>query len=176
VCSHRMSADDPSKDVDHINGDRLDNRSSNLRFATRQQNSGNRGANSRNKSGYKGVNLHDPDRMVWKAQIMDNGKKRSIGYFATAAEAALAYNAEAVKVFGEFAFLNTVEGIATFTPLLYKTSKGYVSKGVSFHKGMGRWASYCKMNGKRCHIGYYKTEQEAIDARIQFMQTNLKEA
>ena len=159
-------------DIDHINGNKLDNRFENLRIANRQQNSGNRGRNRQNKSGYKGVNLHDTDRMVWRAQIMDNGKKRSIGYFATAEEAALAYNAEAVKVFGEFAFLNTVEGVTEFKPLVYKTSKDYVSKGVSFNKRLAKWMAYAKVDGKRVHIGYYTTEEDAIHARSTFIEVH----
>lgn len=104
-------------DIDHINGDRLDNRKCNLRVATRRQNAANRGTNKNNKSGYKGVNLYDPVRMVWRAQIMHNGKKISLGYYRTAEEAALAYNHAAKEYFGEFAHQNKVEGVTTFTRL-----------------------------------------------------------
>jgi HNH endonuclease/AP2 domain len=163
-------------DVDHINQNKLDNRASNLRLASRHQNSGNRGGSKLNKSGYKGVSLYDSGRMAWRAQIMDNGEKRGIGYFATAEEAALAYNEEAIKVFGEYAHLNVVQGVTKFTKLIYKTSTEYKEKGVSFHKGSCKWVAYAKVSGRRVHIGYYKTEQEAIDARSIFIENGYKKS
>lgn len=93
--------------VDHVNGDGLDNRRSNLRVATASQNAYNR--RYKNKHGYRGlVLLKGCKSRPYAAQIEHGGKNRHIGTFATKEEAALAYNAEAVRVYGEFAILNEV--------------------------------------------------------------------
>lgn len=99
----------PSRDkvVDHINGDGLDNRRSNLRIVTTSQNGMNRKLSKNNSSGYKGV-CYNKQRGKWMAYIMFEKKQRTIGYFANSLEAAKAYNKEASRLFGEFAKLNDV--------------------------------------------------------------------
>ena len=86
--------------VDHINGNGLDNRRSNLRAATDSQNAMNRGMRSDNTSGFKGVTQK---RSKWHASLQVNGKRRHLGDFATRIEAARAYDAAALIYFGEFA-------------------------------------------------------------------------
>lgn len=96
--------------VDHINGDKLDNRRLNLRLCTSQQNSFNRGVQSNNTSGYKGVYLHKKRNLMkrWYAKVFVDGKYHCKGMFATPLEAAKAYNVLAVEYHGEFARLNKV--------------------------------------------------------------------
>lgn len=89
--------------VDHINGDGLDNRRSNLRLATSSQNGANIPAPSHNTSGYKGVSLYKRTGR-WRAYAGANA--RHLGYFATAEEAARAYDAAATETWGNFARLN----------------------------------------------------------------------
>lgn len=89
--------------VDHINGNGLDNRRSNLRKATSAENGRNRRRASNNTSGFKGVYL---TRDVWRALIWVEGRRRHLGLFATPEEAARAYDAAALEHFGEFAWLN----------------------------------------------------------------------
>lgn len=91
----------PTLDVDHINGDRSDNRISNLRLATQSQNNGNRRSTPGSSSRFKGVTRHKGGK--WQAQIECNGRARYLGLFATEEEASLAYQEAAVEVFGEFA-------------------------------------------------------------------------
>lgn len=91
--------------VDHINGDTLDCRESNLRKATAFENQCNRGAQRQNRSGYKGVIFH-PTTGKFQARIQAHGKKTHIGYFASAEEAARAYDKFARVIHGEFANLN----------------------------------------------------------------------
>lgn len=146
-------------DVDHINQNQLDNRLTNLRLATRQQNSGNRPQNRKNTSGYKGVNFCAVNNS-WRAQIADHGKKRHIGYYATIEEAALAYNEEAKKVFGEFAHLNQGIERTDFTKL-QSARNVQPFRGVSFHKRLSKWAAYTKVGKRRKHLGYFLTKAEA---------------
>jgi len=95
-------------DIDHINGNRLDNRRINLRYATRSQNNMNRFARCvTSKSPYKGVCWRAHAKR-WKAYIKINKTQIHIGYFTTAEKAAKAYNKAAIKYFGEFANLNSL--------------------------------------------------------------------
>jgi hypothetical protein len=91
--------------IDHINGNGLDNRRENLRLATRQQNRMNSRKYRRGDARYKGV-LQPKGRGSWIAQIRLNRKNIRIGLFATEEEAARAYDAKARELFGEFARLN----------------------------------------------------------------------
>lgn len=94
--------------VDHINGDKLDNRKDNLRVCTCSQNVMNRGKQLNNSSGYKGV-IYDKERSKWRAEIAFNGKRKYLGRFDTVEEAALAYNKSALEHHGEYAYLNEFE-------------------------------------------------------------------
>lgn len=95
-------------DVDHVNRNTLDNRRINLRPCTRSQNCANQKIRSTNTSGFKGVNLkrRSSGQTKWCARISVNYKRIQLGYFLTAKEAARAYDAAALKHFGEFARLN----------------------------------------------------------------------
>lgn len=90
--------------VDHINGNGLDNRRSNLRIATPQQSAYN--TTKPNKNGYRGVTFHAGRAKPYQAAIQLNGHKKSLGYYATAREAAVAYDTAAILHQGEFAKLN----------------------------------------------------------------------
>lgn len=94
--------------VDHRDGDGLNNRRTNLRLCTHGQNQQNRKAVV-SKSGYKGVKRIDkkPQWSVrWIAAIKKDGRSRHLGSYDTAEEAARAYDRAAVQLFGEFASLN----------------------------------------------------------------------
>jgi hypothetical protein len=96
VAAHRViyamvSGAWPIGDVDHRNGDRLDNRPGNLRCATRSQNVANQALRACN---------------TWMARIGVNGKSRTLGRYACAEDAGRAYDRAAVEAFGEFAATN----------------------------------------------------------------------
>lgn len=90
--------------VDHINLIKDDNRWSNLRLATRQQNSWNTRPSAANRTGIKGVSFEKrcADR-PWVARITVSGKDRLIGRFTTKDEAADAYQRIARRVHRDFA-------------------------------------------------------------------------
>lgn len=91
--------------TDHINGDGLDCRRANLRPSTTAENGRNRGRQSNNTSGFKGVTWCK-NAKKWKAQIGTDGGKRHLGIFVEPTDAARAYDAAARSLFGEFACLN----------------------------------------------------------------------
>jgi hypothetical protein len=92
--------------TDHVNGNGLDNRKDNLRTCTDQQNGGNQGVRKNNTSGFKGVCLCKRTKR-WAAAITIAFRTIHLGYYATVAEAAQAYNAAAINYYGAFAWLNT---------------------------------------------------------------------
>lgn len=94
--------------VDHINGNVLDNRRSNLRICTRQQNAYNKRNKALPKSGFRGVRKAGTR---WQALIFEQGKTKVIGSFADVLDAARAYDAAAVRCFGSFACTNAAMGL-----------------------------------------------------------------
>jgi hypothetical protein len=102
---HRMllAPEDPSAQIDHRNGVTLDNRRSNLRLATAEENNRNRGAQRNNTSGVPGVSWHKRHQR-WRVHIKVNGKQIHLGYYDARDEAIAARLAAEDKYFGEFAF------------------------------------------------------------------------
>lgn len=95
------------KYTDHINGNKLDNRRSNLRVCTNAQNMRNIPPKKQNSSGFKGVTWQ-VDILRWRAQIKVDYKNKYLGVFKVKEEAAKAYNKAAREYFGEFAWLNII--------------------------------------------------------------------
>lgn len=88
--------------VDHVNGDRLDNRRQNLRFVDMRQNSWNRCVASNSTYGYKGVSFNKKNKRFY-CRIVHQGKRYRFGYFLTAEEAAETYKKKELEFWGEFA-------------------------------------------------------------------------
>lgn len=101
---HRFIMNNPKGlQVDHINHDGLDNRKENLRACSKKDNIRNQVIRSNNKSGFKGVFFHSQNKN-WIAKI----RNKHIGVFQDKVSAAHAYNIEASKLFGNFAYLNNI--------------------------------------------------------------------
>lgn len=108
ISMHRFIMNAPEgMEVDHINGNGLDNRRCNLRIATRSQNKWNRRKLQPKSSRFKGVHWED-DRKKWRAYIYKNNRRTIIGRFDNELDAALAYNKYAKELFSDFASLNEV--------------------------------------------------------------------
>lgn len=102
--------------VDHANGDKLDNRRSNLRFCTVAQNLVNSAPRrSGKRSAYKGV-CWIASRNRWGAQIQVNGRRIGLGFHRDELAAARAYDAAALRYYGEFARPNFPQGDAGGVP------------------------------------------------------------
>ena len=103
---HRLVTSAPAgADVDHINGDGLDNRRENLRCATRSQNNANQRCIRAGKSRFKGVWMNSNKFKKWTAEISKDGKTVSKTFFSEE-EAGNWYDRMANQMFGEFAKTN----------------------------------------------------------------------
>ncbi len=100
---HRLILGIPGGQIDHINRNGLDNRKSNLRFATAKENSRNRVR--KNKFGYRGV-YQQKDCTTFNFQIQVDGVKYHQRGFATAEDAARAYDELSKELHGEFGIRN----------------------------------------------------------------------
>lgn len=103
-----MNVTDPEIIIDHINGNRLDNRKINLRVATVAQNAQNRKKVKGGSSIYLGVTYHKRDER-WQAQVRHAGVRYYAGIYLTEEEAARAYDKKAKELHQEFARLNFPE-------------------------------------------------------------------
>jgi hypothetical protein len=95
--------------VDHINGNTLDNRRSNLRVCTHRQNLANSGART---GRFKGVS--HTRHGGWRATIHIGKKQTHLGIFETEEAAARAYDAAAIRLHGEFARLNFPQSVSAW--------------------------------------------------------------
>lgn len=101
---HRIIMNAPNgMEVDHINGNPLDNRKCNLRICTHEQNSRNKKMHTNKNGQYKGTTPHGKH---WRATIRHNKSDLHLGTFKTEIEAAKAYDTAARLYYGEFAQLN----------------------------------------------------------------------
>ena len=182
ILLHRFITNAPKgKMVDHINGDGRDNRKENLRLCTHAENARNRNRPPGGKIPYYGVRLLEARKRGikrYRTVIKLDNKSVSDILYHTAEEAAMEYDKLAKKYHGEFATLNFPDGvppdvmqkiiagqkeyeeIVKSRPwLAEKQSK---QTGVSWFKLGKTWRAYLG----RKHLGYFKTEEEAIKARL----------
>ncbi len=143
--------------VDHINGDKLDNRRENLRRATKLE-------NRRNSTGfvgtskYKGVHWASGIRR-WCASIAVGPKTHWLGQYSSEDQAALAYDEAARRLFGEFARLN-FPGVSDYSKRTAPVPSSEY-RGVWWHKTTGKWRVQIRVEGRRIHLGEYDNEVDA---------------
>lgn len=151
--------------VDHINGNKLDNRKENLRIVTPYQNSLNVKKKDGASSQYKGV-AFSKDMNLWKSSIRVKGKGVHIGYFSNEVACALAYNEYAIKHFGEYAKINNIDSDINWRDYLYERKISSKQKGVHFSKSCNKWVARINVDKKRIELGSFDTEGEAIEVRL----------
>jgi hypothetical protein len=104
----RFIMNDPEGlEVDHLHGNKLDHRKSELRFCTHYQNCCNKRKYKNNTSGFKGVTW-DSKCSRWRARIRVHGRLISLGRFREIKAAASAYNVASIRHHGEFGRINSL--------------------------------------------------------------------
>jgi len=99
---HRLILDAPDHlQVDHKDGNGLDNRRKNLRLATPTQNNMNRALDARNISGYSGITWY-PERGKWRARISAHNQTKFLGFFSSLEDAIETRLKAEKELFGEF--------------------------------------------------------------------------
>lgn len=105
ISMHQVIMGDPpdGHTIDHADRDGLNNCRDNLRFATGAQQRHNTAIAKNNTSGFKGVNWHGGS---WRARLTVNKRQVYLGSYRDPSQAARAYDAKAIELFGPFAHLN----------------------------------------------------------------------
>lgn len=110
-----MGRDEAGREVDHADGNGLNDQRANLRWATPSEQRRNSAMHRDNRTGFKGVSF-DKERGMFVAQLTSNYQKVFHARFRTAEEAARAYDEKAREVFGSFARLNFPDEHANVAP------------------------------------------------------------
>ena len=136
--------------VDHINGNRSDDRVDNLRVVTNRANTTTcfRSDNGTFSSEYVGVHW-DIKSLKWRTSIQYDGINIHLGLFDNETDASNAYQKA----------LSKIEN-GSFNPETYKRKY----KGIDFNKTSGKWRARIRINKKRKSLGSFQTEKEAYEA------------
>lgn len=148
--------------VDHINGNKSDDRVENIRIVTQRANTSScfRSDKDSFSSEYVGVSWNE-NACKWKAQISHNGMGVILGCYDTEIEASNAYLLALSKI--EDGSFNTDD---------YKPAFSSIYKGVYFNKRDNKWMARIRINGKLKYIGLFKTELEAHQAYLKAKKEN----
>jgi hypothetical protein len=154
--------DDPTFQVDHINGVRTDCRRENLRKCTHTENCQNSAKKRNNK--YKCVSW-DKDKLKFETYIGIGGKKKHLGYFDDEEAAARHYNFKARELYGDFARYNNVMPMFPEADLskvvIYRNNtsgfRGVVKDGI-------RWKAQIQRGAKGIFLGKFTCPIEAAKA------------
>jgi hypothetical protein len=96
----------PDRSIDHIDGNKSNNKISNLRLADMSQQKANARINSNNTSGYRGVHWNTAANK-FQALLKHRGRAYHLGLFATAKEAHVAYQKKFNEIYGKFLAVST---------------------------------------------------------------------
>lgn len=148
-----LICNDRSKVVDHINGDKSDNRIQNLRVTDVRGNARNQVIH---RQGHPAGITFSSRYNYWRVQITVQGSHIALGTYSSLEEA---------RDISAFASLAATEGV--FVELLeWLELPRSRKRGTAFHKANNKWAAYIISARKKKHLGYYNTEQEAHEAYL----------
>ena len=147
--------------IDHINHNKKDNRKSNLRVCTLQQNTFNRTAHYDDAtSRYKGVSRRKNGN--WRMRVYLDGKCYRDEVYRTEIEAAIAYNRAAIEAFGQYALLNDIpEKYSNMD--VHKIVHKRKYRGVE-GRPWGNFTATIKKNNKKYYLGTFTVEEDAARA------------
>ena len=155
--------------IDHIDGNGLNNQKNNLRDVDQHINGFNRqNSNKQKKIKYRGV-FWIKNRKRWNCLIYSNKKCVYSEYFDTSREAAIAYDIFVSKFLSNIyvskncpdAIVKEINNVLQIISNPKKNKGNSKYKGVSYNINRNKWRSYTKLNGKQIHFGWFKTEEEA---------------
>lgn len=173
VVAKRMGLSIDGAAVDHINGNGLDNRRSNIRRASARENGQNSSRKRRDGHGFKGVYYHQ-QAGAWCAAIRPDRRTVNLGLFDNIIDAAIAYDRAALSLFGEFARTNypafASGDLSTWTArkLPRHNTSGFV--GVQYLERTKSWTATASRNNRPVHIGYFPTAEQAVAARKAYLE------
>jgi len=164
VYMHRLLTDaGKGQQVDHIDGNGLNNQKANLRLCSQSQNNVNGRKRAGSSSQHKGVTWRK-DTGKWQAQAWANGKRYSLGCYQSEERAALAYNRFMVDQFGEFVRQNDVPDDLPPEPPALKYRGNYTSQYRGVCLVHGKWHAQAHEQGRVIHLGFYDSEVLAAQA------------
>ena len=169
----------PGEEIDHINGDGLNNQRSNLRIATRQENQRNMKRHSDSRSPYIGV-YHNPRyNKPYTVKITIDYTNVHLGRFDTIEEAAAHRDKAVLKLFGPYVQLNFEDRRDEFLEEVkngfdpFPPKRVYASKHPGIGKGQyNRWLARVYTDGKQIHVGSFSSEDEAVRARAEYLESH----
>lgn len=165
VLMHRLiTGAGPGQVVDHINGDTLDNRRSNLRLTDVQHNSWNRASQRGSRSQYRGVSVWGGKFYV---RIFLEGRNQYLGCYSDERLAARVFDYAAAKHHGEYARLNLPDEPLTeaeFVELTKRRKAHSDYRGVSWSKGKSKWVAHIGVKSVQKFLGYFTDETAAARA------------
>lgn len=176
IIMHRVVTEAPDGlNVDHINHNGLDNRKTNLRLVTFQQNIFNTRGWSKSTSKYKGVSW-DTAKSKWAVNIRCNGKDVFLGFFCNEDHAAQVYDLHAMKLFGKFGYLNFKDNDYVNNPpsliVDSKLKQSSLYTGASWNKQRQLWECSIMVNRVTTKIGFFENEIDAAKAYNKFIIDN----
>lgn len=145
--------------VDHINRDKHDNRTQNLRWATNAEQT----HNQTNKKELRGIHKVKGCEL-WRAELCKDGFKYRLGSFDTAEKAALAFDFKAKELFGSYACLNFPDNQDEQAPDIYSRPNLSGYTGVYFDSELGSYQATLTHEKKSLHLGYFETAEQAARA------------
>lgn len=148
--------------VDHINGNRSDDRVDNLRVVTNRANTTTcfRSDNGTFSSEYVGVHW-DIKSLKWRSSIHYDGINIHLGLFDNEIDASDAYQKALSKIKN-----------GSFNPNDYKPKYSSKYKGVDFKKASNKWRARINIKGSQKHLGLFNTEIEATQAFNEYILKN----
>lgn len=170
ILMHRQIMDAPQGlEVDHVNGNRLDNQRGNLRVCTGEQNRSHITKRKGSRT-YKGARPLDGH---WVAYLTNGkGNQEYLGFYRTEEEAAIAYNRRAREIWGERAVLNDIEDHPIEALSFDRRTRAGASGvyGVVWDKARNKWRAKLRRGKKHVTLGRYDEKEDAANAIRDFLE------
>ena len=168
-----MGINDPSIKIDHVNGNKLDNRKNNLRIASNSQNVHNSAKRKNTSNSFKGVNYVHRIKL-WQSRCRMNNCDYFLGHFSSEIAAAYAYNKKAIEL-SEYSRINYLpynsdylesilisHKVTKLLPIQSKYKYIYYKTRKNRMK-CDKWYISFLLNGERKTKGNFATENEALE-------------